>query len=161
MAFVRTENISRAQKELDQLDSLASLDALKSFYFSFNPASDIAQVPLHLLKGELLIKQGKSTEGIAMLREAVAKEDGLRYNEPPDWKVFSRHFLGAALNDAGNFAEAEKIFNEDLKRNPGNGWSLKGLEKCQQKTGKSAAAVSKRFASAWKDADIKISDARF
>jgi tetratricopeptide (TPR) repeat protein len=161
MAFLRTENISRAEKELVQLDSLASLDALKSFYFSLNPASDIAQVPLHLLKGELLIKQGKSAEGITTLKEAVAKEDGFRYTEPPDWKVFSRHFLGAALSDAGNFVEAEKIFNEDLKRNPENGWSLKGLEKCEQKTGRSATAVSKRFASAWKDADIKISDARF
>jgi hypothetical protein len=96
-----------------------------------------------------------------MLTQAVAKEDGLRYNEPPDWKLFSRHFLGAALSDAGKFAEAEKIFNEDLKINPENGWSLKGLEKCYQKTSKSTAAISKRFASAWKDADIKISDARF
>jgi tetratricopeptide (TPR) repeat protein len=161
MAFLRSENISQAETELTQLDSLASLEALKSFYFSFNPASDIAKVPVRLLKGELLIRQGKSSEGIEMLAEAVASEDALRYNEPPDWKIFSRHFLGAALADAEKFAEAEKVFNEDLKRNPGNGWSLKGLESCLQKTKKNTAEISKRFATSWKDADVKISAARF
>jgi tetratricopeptide (TPR) repeat protein len=161
IAFLRSDKISDAQKELIRLDSLASLETLKSFYFSFNPASDIVQVPLHLLRGELLIRQGKVTEGIQMLTEAVVKEDGLRYNEPPDWKLFSRHFLGAALSDAGRYAEAEGIFLEDLKRNPENGWSLKGLENCQRKTNKNPGAVTRRFDKAWEDADIEISSARF
>jgi tetratricopeptide (TPR) repeat protein len=161
MAFLRSENISQAQTELVHLDSLASVEALKSFYFSFNPASEILQIPLRLLKGELLIKNRQSADGIETLTQAVMKEDGLRYNEPPDWKIFSRHFLGAALSDAGKYPEAEKIFLEDLKRNPENGWSLKGLEKCQQKANKNTEPISKRFARAWKDADVKILDARF
>jgi tetratricopeptide (TPR) repeat protein len=161
MAYVRSERIDEAEEALNTLDSLASLDAMKSFFFSFNSASDIAQVPLQLLRGELLIRQGKMAEGITMLETAVVKEDALRYNEPPDWKIFSRHFLGAALSDSGNFGEAEKVFNEDLKRNPENGWALKGLEKCMQKANKNSAAISKRFAAAWKDGDVQITSSRF
>ncbi len=163
MALLRSDNLEGAEKEWLQLDSLSKLDTLKALYFSFNAASDIVQVPLHILKGELLLKQNKVNEGIETLYQAVVKEDGLRYNEPPDWKIFSRHYLGAALSDAGKYAEGEKIFQEDLKRNPENGWSLKGLEVCQlkQNNKSTGAGTAKRFEKAWKDADIKIVSARF
>lgn len=163
MAFLRTDKLMLAQKELYKLDSLCKMDTLKSVYFSFNAASDIVQIPLHLLKGELLLKQKRIGEGINTLMLAVNMEDVLRYNEPPDWKIFSRHYLGSALYDAGKFSEAEKIFLEDLKRNRENGWALKGLELCQQKMNNKTGsrATGDRFAKAWKNADVKIVAARF
>lgn len=36
-------------------------------------------------------------------------EDGLTYNEPPDWFFSVRHSLGAVLLQAGRFAEAEVV----------------------------------------------------
>ena len=83
--------------------------------------------------------------------------------EPPDWKLPARQYLGSALFDSGNFAEAEKVFLEDLKRNPANGWSLYGLQQTQLKLGKKSAASAtlKQYASAWKEADIKLTAARF
>ena len=46
-------------------------------------------------------------EGLAHLERTVRLEDGLRYNEPPDWYFPVRHFLGAMLLDSGRPNEAE------------------------------------------------------
>jgi tetratricopeptide (TPR) repeat protein len=163
LAQVRTRKLASATIESLRLDSIARLDTLNSIYFSFNPVSEIAKVPLNLLKGELLISQNKVDEGIWALQMAVDAEDNLRYMEPPDWKIPSRQFLGAALLEAGKYAEAEKVYLEDLKKNQGNGWSIKGLQLCQEKLGKKAeaAATAKRFVSAWKNADVEIKSSRF
>jgi tetratricopeptide (TPR) repeat protein len=163
IALVRTNNVSMASVELAKLDSLSKKEELKSIYFSFNPASDIAQVPLHILKGELLLKQKKLNEGLAALQDAIKAETSLRYMEPPDWKIPSRHFLGAALYDAGKFAEAEQVYIDDLKVNRDNGWSLLGLQLSQQKQGKKtdATATAKRFAKAWKNSDIVVTTSRY
>lgn len=163
IALVRTNNVSQASLEFAKLDSLSKRDELKSIYFSFNPASDIAQVPLCILKGELLLKQKKLNEGFVALQDAVKAETNLRYMEPPDWKIPSRHFLGAALYDAGKFAEAEQVYREDLNINRDNGWSLLGLQLSQQKQGKKtdATATAKRFARAWKNSDIAVTTSRY
>jgi TolA-binding protein len=74
-----------------------------------------------------------------------------------------RQSLGEALLKAGRSAEAEQVYREDLKRFPENGWSLYGLAASLRAQGKSAeaAAVEKRFARAWSDADVKLTASRF
>ena len=57
--------------------------------------------------------------GIAALRDAVAAEDTLNYNEPPDWPLPVRPYLGAALLDAGAPKEAAAVYAEDLAKYPG------------------------------------------
>jgi hypothetical protein len=42
-----------------------------------------------------------------MLRRAVAVQDSLKYDEPPDWFYPVRESLGAVLLLNGNAAEAE------------------------------------------------------
>ena len=110
-----------------------------------------------------MMKQQRQEEGLQALRRAVAAEDTMRYNEPPDWRLPSRHFLGAALLEAGKYAEAEKVFEEELLRNAENGWSLQGLLQCQKKLGKKkeASATQQRFDKAWKQSDVKILTSRF
>lgn len=83
-----------------------------------------------------LLSVSSSVPSLLNSHRAVEAEDGLRYNEPPDWKIPGRHFLGAELLEAGQYSEAEKVYLEDLKKNPENGWSLKGLSLCQEKLGK-------------------------
>ncbi|HEY0770389.1 MAG TPA: hypothetical protein VGD31_08630, partial [Sphingobacteriaceae bacterium] len=100
LASVRKGNVTAAKKYSNKVDSLSKLDTLNQFYFSFNPAAKVVQVAANLLRGELLLKQGKTAEGLAALQKAVDAEDDLRYNEPPDWKIPARQFLGAALYDA-------------------------------------------------------------
>jgi tetratricopeptide (TPR) repeat protein len=130
----------------------------KEATFGNNTASDILDVAESLMKGEILYRDGRKDEGIAALREAVVREDKLRYDEPPDWIQPVRHALGAALLGAGRFAEAEEVFRQDLARLPENGWGLYGLHRAlqmQRKTDESATA-EKRFDAVWRQADLKI-----
>lgn len=163
MAFLRSGYPVEANNELIRLDSLNQLDTLKSIYITFNPVSSSSQIASSLLRGEILMQQKKVDEAVKAFQDAIRMEDELRYNEPPDWKLPSRHFLGAALIDAGRFAEAEQVYLEDLKRNRENGWSLTGLQRCQNALGKKAdvVATAKRFSKAWKNADVAVSASRF
>ena len=162
-AFLRKGKLFEARRELRMLDSINKLDTLKSIYAFYNSAQQLSNVATQLLKGEILISQKKLEEGLRVLQSAVLAEDTLRYNEPPDWRLPVRHYLGAALLDAGRYAEAEKVFQDDLTKNPENGWSLQGLLQAQQKLGKSreTSSTTSRFQKVWKNADVKIISSRF
>jgi tetratricopeptide (TPR) repeat protein len=126
--------------------------------FGNNQASDILLVATHLLNGEILLGERKLDASVAELRKAVAAEDQLRYDEPPDWIQPTRHTLGAVLLSMKRFSDAEAVYREDLRRLPNNGWALYGLWKSLEGQGRAQAAQSARarFDSAWADADIKI-----
>jgi predicted Zn-dependent protease len=130
----------------------------KDAFFGNNSGSDVLDVAEGVMRGEILFRSGKVDEGIAALREAVALEDKLRYDEPPDWIQPVRHALGAALLQAGRFAEAETVFREDLAKRPANGWALYGLQRAValQKRHDEAAAAEKQFDAVWGKADLQI-----
>ena len=90
-------------------------------------------------------------------------EDGLTYTEPPDWHAPIRHWLGAALLDAGRRAEAEIVYWDDLKRNRENGWALFGVQQALLAQGKrdEAALVEQRLKKAWARADVTLTSSRF
>jgi tetratricopeptide (TPR) repeat protein len=113
--------------------------------------------------GEIATRSGKFDEGIAHFREALKIEDAGLYFEPPKWYYPIRESLGAALLNAGQSAEAEAVYREDLKRFPENGWSLFGLAAALRAQGKSAeaAAVDQRFSKAWSAADVRLTASRF
>jgi hypothetical protein len=56
---------------------------------------------------------------------------------------------------------AEKVYREDLKRNPENGWSLYGLAQSLQAQNADTAAIEQRFQKAWARADVKLTASRF
>jgi len=133
----------------------------KEAFLGNNTGSDVLDVAESFMRGEILFRSGKIHDGLVSLREAAAREDRLRYDEPPDWIQPVRHALGAALLQAGRFAEAEAVFREDLAKLPGNGWGLYGLSRALQlqKKASEAAAVEKQFDEVWKQADLKIKSA--
>lgn len=96
------------------------------------------------------------------LERAVRYEDGLIYQEPSDWHAPVRLNLGAVLLQAGRPDEAEAVYWEDLRNNPGTGWSLFGLLQSLKAQGKTdeAELVERRFRDAWKDADITLKASR-
>ena len=92
------------------------------------------------------------------LRQAIQAEDQLAYNEPRDWFIPARQMLGAQLLQMNQPGEAEAVYREDLKRNPGNGWALFGLSAALKAQGKSqeASQTAQQFATAWKRADVTL-----
>jgi tetratricopeptide (TPR) repeat protein len=126
--------------------------------FGNNGAGALLDLAQHFLEGEILFREGKVDEALAELRRAVELEDGLRYNEPPDWIVPVRHALGATLLQAGRHAEAEQVYRDDLVRLPHNGWSLFGLGRALRLQGKDAEAVAveRRFQEVWAKGDVPI-----
>ena len=128
-----------------------------------NSVSAVLDVAREMVAGEVLFRECQAEEGLAALRKAVTLEDALRYDEPPDWINPVRHALGAALAQSGRLAEAEAVFREDLRRVPGNGWSLYGLARALelQKNEAEARLFHEEFRAVWKEADVQIRSACF
>jgi tetratricopeptide (TPR) repeat protein len=126
--------------------------------FGNNKAPDLLALADQMLEGEILFREGDVKGAVAALEKAVVREDQLRYSEPPDWFVPARHTLGAILLQNKQAEAAEKVYREDLRRWPDNGWSLHGLARTLEVLGKKeeAAKVSERFREVWKRADVKI-----
>jgi tetratricopeptide (TPR) repeat protein len=158
IAFAAKGDIASAKAEQEEFAE-ARAKVPEEAFFSNNKGRDLMHVAQHLLAGEILYRDGKTDQALAELRQAVAAEDLLRYAEPPDWLIPTRHALGATLLHAGRAAEAEKVYRADLEKLPENGWALYGLAKSLTLQGKKddAAAVQKQFEKAWQDADIQIS----
>jgi tetratricopeptide (TPR) repeat protein len=160
VAFAAKDDVPSALRE--QAAFLAARAVVsKEATFGNNPGSDVLDVAESFMRGEILFRSGKAEEGLLALREAAAREDRLRYDEPPDWIMPVRHALGAALLQAGRFAEAEAVFREDLARLPENGWGLYGLSRALalQKKAAEAAAAERRFDAVWSRADLQIKSA--
>ena len=123
-----------------------------------NLLKDVLAVAIPVVEAHIASAERKPADAIAKFREAVVAEDRLRYDEPSNWLFPVRHELGAALLQAGAANEAERVYREDLRRNPANGWSLYGLGFACRAQGKSAdaARADREFAAAWSHADVKL-----
>ena len=117
-----------------------------------NKAKDIMKIAEDVLGAKVAMAKKDQAGAIAMLRQAVAIQDTLKYGEPPDWFYPVRESLGGALLISGDAAGAEKVFREDLDRNPRNPRSLFGLQQALllQKRDYDAGFVQKQFETSWK-----------
>lgn len=115
------------------------------------------------LQGEIAQRGGRPREAVGYFRAAAKLEDGMIYLEPPVWYYPIRHSLGMALLAAGEPAEAERVYREDLERFPRNGWSLFGLAQSLERQGKvdESRRVRAEFEKAWVMADVKLTGSRF
>ncbi len=163
MAYAGKKQLADAEKELAQLTELSAKPELKDFAVGNNKAAQITEIASHSLAGEIAARQGKMDAAIEHLKKAVAGEDALTYDEPADWPYPVRHWLGAALLEAGRASEAESVYREDLRYNRENGWALFGLMQSLKAQGKNAEAaeVEQRFEKAWKRADVVLTASRF
>lgn len=158
IAYAATGRTEEARQEFEAFQE-AKRAIPRDATFGNNSAASLIQVAYHMLAGELLIAEGAMDRGLEHLRLAARTEDQLRYDEPPDWIIPTRHAWGAALLKAGKVHEAARIYREDLKRLPNNGWALYGLSAALRELGqtKEADRVANLFASAWSEADMTIS----
>ncbi|WP_025053368.1 hypothetical protein [Sulfitobacter noctilucae] len=110
---------------------------------------DLLEIATAMLDGELAYRKGDYGTAFARLRDAVALDDALPYDEPWGWMQPTRHALGALLFEQGHHFEAEKVFRQDLGLEPGlpracqhpdNVWALRGLYDCLIAQGKTTDA---------------------
>jgi tetratricopeptide (TPR) repeat protein len=113
----------------------------------------------HFVPGEIALQRGDWDGAITHLERAVEAEDLLGFGgEPPAYLQPIRHTLGAVYMKAGRFADAERVYREDLREYAGNGWSLYGLARALEAQSKAdeATAVEARFQTVWQHADEEI-----
>lgn len=159
MAFVGGDRISDAEKELDSLRTLSADSTLQHLtIWDINTTADLVQIAQKVLSAEVAAKQQRPDIAISLLQEAIAIEDDLNYNEPPDWFFSVRHHLGAVLLNAGKHSEAERVYRKDLQTWKKNGWALIGLyhSLVAQNKNNEAQKVKSAFDEAWQFADVEI-----
>jgi len=157
LAFAATNKISEAEAE-QKLFNEKMKAVPKTLNFGFNNQITLLNLADKILSAQIAKSKRDYKTAIDLLTQAVTAEDNLNYDEPPDWWLFVRESLGGVLLMNKQAAEAEKIFREDLKRNPKNGRSLFGLMeslKAQNKTQESEA-IKKEFNEAWRTADVTL-----
>jgi tetratricopeptide (TPR) repeat protein len=161
MALAATGKISEAEAEykiVSEAEHATSEDVIFNMPFN-NKTKDILRIAENVLGAKIASAKKDNTAAISMLRDAVAVQDSLKYGEPPDWFFPVRESLGGVLLSSGNASEAEKVFREDLDRNPRNPRSLFGLREAlkAQNRAYDAQFVDKQFQSAWKGGQSHLS----
>jgi tetratricopeptide (TPR) repeat protein len=103
--------------------------------------------------------RGDRAAAIEHWRQAVNAQDQLtRAESVLPWFHPLRESLGAALYQVGEYREAERVFEADLKINPNNPRSLFGLwhTLMAQKRTVEATAIRQQFEEGWRDADVPL-----
>lgn len=117
-----------------------------------------------MLEGEIEYRKGNYDIAFKRLRDAVALEDALPYDEPWGWMQPTRHALGALLLEQNLIDEAEAAYREDLglggslsraQIHPDNVWSLRGLNDCLVARGAQQSVEARLIAQ-----KLKLAEAR-
>jgi tetratricopeptide (TPR) repeat protein len=166
VADAATGRVQSAEAEKSRFDQAAARVPDTRYIFN-NKCIDILAVAAEMLNGELEYRKGNVEQAFWHLRQAVALDDNLPYDEPWAWMQPTRHALGALLLEQGRVAEAEQVYRDDLGLNatlsrpaqhPDNVWSLHGYAECLHRQHKhaEAAAVEARLDAAKALTDVPI-----
>jgi hypothetical protein len=124
-------------------------------------AKALLGVVAEILDGEIRRADGDLPAAIASFERAVSIEDALTYDEPEPLPFAARHWLGAALLDAKRFADAERVYREEIDDHPHNGWSLFGLQQALAAQAKRVPEIDADFDQSWARSDVWIRSSRF
>lgn len=157
MAHAALNNFSAAENEKTEIQRLMKNEGLTFPIKPFSPLIDGARTSEELLSGFIYLKQNKTAEAITHLKNATETESKMTYNEPRDWILSPKQYLGTAYLAAKKYSEAQKIFESDLAVYADNIWSLYGLERSllKQKKHTEAAKLKARLAKASVGSDTK------
>ncbi len=127
-----------------------------------NKTKDILKIAENVLGAQVALAKKDNAAALTMLREAVAVQDTLKYDEPQDWFYPVRESLGGVLLMSGDAKGAEQVFREDLSKNLRNPRSLFGLHQALKAQDRNSDAwfVEQEFRKSWKSgaADLKVED---
>ncbi len=157
-ALAASGKIGEAEADLASLKAAAARIPGDAMVGASNTAAAVVAVAVADLTARIADAKGDTAGAISGFTAAVAAEDKLGYNEPPDWLNPERERLGAVLLKAGRFADAERVFRADLTKNTGNPRSLYGLFRAIDGQKKASAAAKASFDTAWSGADVSLGD---
>ena len=157
-AHLRRGEAAFAQAYLARVRSIAETTEQR---LRFHPGQSILDIVAGILEGEIQLAGGDLDGAIAAFERAVDIEDGLMYDEPEPLPFAARHWLGAALLEAGRYTDAERVYRGDLADHPHNGWSLFGLQAALAGQGRSSSDVDDDLAASWARADTWLRASRF
>ena len=142
-------------------ESAAKIPA-DQMYDELNTVGAVFKVHDYVLAGAIWKSHGNTQGAIDNWKQAITAQDALNYSEPPAWYPPVRPMLGKLLLENNQAAEAEKVFREDLDRNPRHGRSLAGLRDAlkAQNRNYEADQIDRQFRAAWKVADAAKASAR-
>lgn len=156
-AALRGGDPKGAREHLARLSRAAASSAT----FRFHPAKTLLSTLAAILEGEIQRSAGHTSASIAALERAVMLNDSIVIDDPEPLPFAARHWLGAALLDSERYADAERVYRDDLARHPHNGWALVGLERALRAQGKDSATVAQERRAAWVRSDTPIRASRF
>ncbi|MFM8533743.1 MAG: hypothetical protein ACKOEC_09195 [Acidimicrobiia bacterium] len=157
-ALAASGKTGEAEADLAALKATAARIPGDAMVGGSNTAAAVVAVAVADLTARIADAKGDSAGAIRGFTAAVAAEDKLGYNEPPDWLNPERERLGAVLLRAGRFADAERVFRADLAKNAGNPRSLYGLFRAIDRQKKASAEAKASFDKAWSGADVSLGD---
>jgi tetratricopeptide (TPR) repeat protein len=161
MAFSNKQKFDEAGRELDAMREFLKDSSLTIPMSPFSAAIEGARVAEQILLGVIHEKRKLYEGAIRHFIVADSIETHMIYNEPRDWLLNPKHYLGNAYLEAGKWREAQIVFQKDLAYNSENAWALHGLYQslsAQKKQGE-AAKVLARFKKASLKSDVKITGA--
>ncbi|MGA2235172.1 MAG: hypothetical protein ABSG23_06840 [Terriglobales bacterium] len=127
-----------------------------------NKTKDILKIAENVLGAQVALAKKDNAAAAGMLRDAVAVQDTLKYDEPQDWFFPVRESLGGVLLMSGDAKGAEQVFRDDLAKTPRNPRSLFGLHRALQAQDRNSDAwfVEQEFRKAWKggEGELKVED---
>jgi len=162
LALAGTGKLSEAEAEY-KIVSEAEQSTPPDVVFAMpinNKAKDIMKISEDVLGAKIALARKDNVQAISLLTAAVAIQDTLKYGEPPDWFFPVRESLGGVLLINRDAPGAEKVFREDLDRNPRNPRSLFGLQQAlkAQDRNYDAGFVESEFHNSWKGGEVKVED---
>ena len=157
-AALRAGDLKDARQHLDRMSAAIKTSTA---VFKFHPAKALLGPLAAILEGEILRSSGDINGALTAFERAVALDDAIVIDDPEPLPFPARHWLGAALLDAKRFADAERVYREDLRRHPHNGWALVGLQRALNGQGRPTGNVDIELRDAWARSDIALKASRF
>lgn len=139
-AFAATKQPEKAGIELDAMRELMKDSSLYVPFVPFSPAIDGARVAEQMLLGIIHFVRDMPKGAIRHFSLADSIETAMVYNEPRDWFISPKQFLGHAYIQDNNSVGAYKTFSADLLYNKDNYWSMLGQFKALKLQSKNATA---------------------
>jgi len=162
-AYANKRDFKRAAQDRAMLQAMIDNKELAAIDAFGTPGTQMAQVGVALVDGEIARKQGHMADALVAFKKADDLYDALPYTEPDYWHEPLSHIYGAALLQAHKPVEAEAVYRASLMDHRIDGWALFGLAQALTAQGKTkeAAEVKKEFAQTWQLADVKLTSSRF